>query len=87
MNIVLSFVGIVFNVGESHKDIRRVTLLALKDFGVGKQSIEDKIGEEAEQIVEELSRRTQSTFHADELRNCFQRGISNIIVSICFGDR
>ncbi len=37
--------------GESWKEQRRFTLTALRSFGVGKKSFEDKISEEAQYLA------------------------------------
>ncbi|XP_055487064.1 cytochrome P450 2K3-like isoform X2 [Leucoraja erinacea] len=43
--------GIVFGHGESWKQMRRFTMSTLRDFGMGKKSIEDKIIEETHFLV------------------------------------
>ncbi|KAE8605396.1 hypothetical protein XENTR_v10015105, partial [Xenopus tropicalis] len=44
--------GIVFAHGENWKVMRRFTLSTLRDFGMGKKTIEDKICEESDSLVE-----------------------------------
>ncbi|VDI69339.1 Hypothetical predicted protein [Mytilus galloprovincialis] len=76
--------GVVLSNGQEWVDLRRFTMVALKDFGVGKKSLEEKIQEEARFLVELLSKQNKKPFDVSKV---FSKATSNIISSIIFGSR
>ncbi|XP_041096328.1 cytochrome P450 2K1-like isoform X2 [Polyodon spathula] len=76
--------GIIFGKGESWKVMRRFTLSTLRDFGMGKKTIEDQIIEESQRLVEVFQSHKGKPFDPKIIINS---AVSNIICSIVFGDR
>ncbi|KAM6105256.1 cytochrome P450 2H1-like [Pterocles gutturalis] len=76
--------GILTSNGETWKQLRRFTLTTLRDFGMGKKSIEERIQEEANFLVERI--RNMHGRHFDPAK-FLVHSVSNIICSIVFGDR
>ncbi|XP_036264114.1 cytochrome P450 2B11 [Pipistrellus kuhlii] len=76
--------GVVFANGERWKALRRFSLATMRDFGMGKRSVEERIQEEAQYLVEEL-RKSQGALQDPTF--IFHSITSNIICSIVFGKR
>ncbi|CAH2245836.1 cytochrome P450 2K6-like [Pelobates cultripes] len=76
--------GISFSHGENWKEMRRFTLSTLRDFGMGRSTIEDKIVEEIGFLIKELeSEKGRPT----DLAMIVNLAIGNIITSIVMGHR
>ncbi|MGH0130105.1 UNVERIFIED_CONTAM: hypothetical protein FKN15_006166, partial [Acipenser sinensis] len=76
--------GVIFGKGESWKVMRRFTLSTLRDFGMGKKTIEDRIIEESQRLMEVFQSHKGKPFDPQIIINS---AVSNIICSIVFGDR
>uniref|UniRef100_A0A8C5PTE1 Cytochrome P450 n=1 Tax=Leptobrachium leishanense TaxID=445787 RepID=A0A8C5PTE1_9ANUR len=77
--------GIAFSNYNKHwKERRRFTLSTLRDFGMGKKSIEERVREEAGYLCAAFQEKRGREFDPFHLLN---NAVSNIICSIIFGDR
>ncbi|XP_067412733.1 cytochrome P450 2F3-like isoform X2 [Emydura macquarii macquarii] len=76
--------GIIFSNGEKWKVLRRFALQTLRNFGMGKRSLEERIQEEARCLVQELAQTQAAPFDPTFL---ISRAVANVICTIVFGDR
>ncbi|XP_043293542.1 cytochrome P450 2B4-like [Cervus canadensis] len=76
--------GVIFANGGRWKALRRFSLATMRDFGMGKRSVEERIQEEAQCLVEEL-RKSQGALQDPVFY--FHSITANIICSIVFGKR
>nr|XP_033791788.1 cytochrome P450 2K6-like [Geotrypetes seraphini] len=76
--------GLAFAHGENWKAMRRFTLATLRDFGMGKRTIEDKILEECGFLIHHFESFNGNPFETTMIMNA---SVANIIVSILLGHR
>ncbi|XP_054834011.1 cytochrome P450 2K4-like [Eublepharis macularius] len=76
--------GIVFSHGENWKVMRRFTLTTLRDYGMGKKTIEDKIVEECHFLIQKFESFERNPFETVTIMHAVA---ANIIASILLGKR
>ncbi|XP_050000671.1 cytochrome P450 2C25 isoform X20 [Alexandromys fortis] len=76
--------GIVFSNGNTWKEIRRFSLMTLRNLGMGKRSIEDRVQEEAQCLVEELRKTNGLPCDPTFILSCAP---CNVICSTVFQNR
>ncbi|XP_077305194.1 cytochrome P450 2K1-like isoform X1 [Lithobates pipiens] len=76
--------GIIFSNGELWKALRRFTLSTLRDFGMGKKTVEAKIQDELLPLIEKFKSHNGKPFDTNIIMNS---AVSNVICSIMFGKR
>ncbi|XP_058527247.1 cytochrome P450 2C3-like isoform X4 [Ochotona princeps] len=81
---VFQGLGIIFSNGECWKETRRFSLTVLRNMGMGKKTIEDRIQEEAMCLVEELKKTNANPCDPSSLLSYVP---CNVICSIIFQNR
>ncbi|NXX46277.1 CP2CL protein, partial [Tricholaema leucomelas] len=76
--------GIIFSNNKEWLQVRRFALTTLRNFGMGKKSTEMNIQEEAECLLEEITKTKGAPFDPTFMLSC---AVSNVICSIVFGKR
>lgn len=76
--------GLTYNSGHPWKTLRRFTLQALRDFGVGKLTLEERIREEVAVLTSVLREAASSPVR---MKPYFLSAATNIICSVMFGAR
>ncbi|XP_075717051.1 cytochrome P450 2C5-like [Rhinoderma darwinii] len=76
--------GVVFAHGENWKVMRRFTISKLRDFGMGKKSLEDRIIEECDSLVQIFKSYGGKPVENTTIINT---AVANVIVSILLGYR
>ncbi|KAM4642700.1 cytochrome P450 2G1-like [Discoglossus pictus] len=76
--------GLSLSTGEEWKQLRQFSLLTLRDFGMGKKTLEEPIQKEAQYLVEHFRNTNQEPTDPSTTINCAS---SNIIASIIMAMR
>ncbi|KAM6376697.1 cytochrome P450 2C5-like [Pluvialis apricaria] len=76
--------GFVSNNEKKWRELRRFTLSTLRDFGMGKNSMSQRVQQEAQHLVELLANLKGNAF---EPMTMFRHAVANVICSVVFGSR
>ncbi|KFO88785.1 hypothetical protein N320_00649 [Buceros rhinoceros silvestris] len=76
--------GIVFSNNKEWLQVRRFSLSVLRNFGMGKRGIEERIQEETEYLLEEINKTKGTPFDPIFMLGC---AVANVICVTVFGKR
>ena len=78
------YAGITTNLGESFQVQRRFMLHVLKDFGLGKSTMDDLIMDEATHLMEEFQKHVNQNY---DPQLTLKKAASNLVNVLAFGER
>lgn len=81
---LFKYEGLSFTNGDEWRQLRQFSLHTLKDFGMGKKSLEDPILEEAHHVVEHFRNLNEEPFEPSTTLICAS---SNVLANILLGTR
>ncbi|XP_074089263.1 cytochrome P450 2C23-like [Macrotis lagotis] len=84
LNVPFKGQGVVSSNGDRWKQIRRFSLMTLRNFGMGKRTIEERVQEEVHCLLEELHNTKGQAFDPTFILYCSP---CNVICSILFNHR
>ena len=80
-----SLIGLVWSNGERWKKVRRFALQSMRDFGVGKKSLEEVIQDEAKTLSDTFTAKENEPI--SDIKRMMTISISNVIHHVVFGFR
>ena len=74
----------VYQNGAAQRRLRKFAISSMRDFGVGRKSLEVRIQDEAGHLAAEIGNLNEEPFDPERM---LTKAVSNVISSIVFGER